>query len=967
MLHLLDATEGRLSMHGYAYGERDYAFGQLILTLRTTLGLTQTGLADQLGVSRHAVAQWEGGSSYPKAEHLKHLIELGWRARAFPAGHEAEAIRQIWRAAHQKVLLDESWLLELSASSPTEPAHRDTRPAEAMSSNKVALWTVPFARNPHFTGRDALLNQLTGQLTSEATEQATLPVRRVALTQAQVIKGLGGIGKTQVAVEYAYRARELGRYTHTLWITAATEETLLMSFAALADRLPGLITDAETNSRKLVAAILHWLEQCPEPWLLIVDNADDLSLIQPYLPLQGNGNILLTTRASAAGWLGPSLEVDTMGLLEGAELLLRRAQRRALASDTEINAAVNLVGALGQFPLALDQAGAYIEETGCSLSDYLQLYQTHRHALLSRRGMQATRYPASVATTWELSFQHIEQTNEAAAELLNLCAFLSPDHIPEELLTEGAKEWPLALQQAIADRFRFNQAISALLAFSLVKRLSEDRLLSIHRLVQVVQRERLPTEEQRQWAERVVRAMNRAFPQESQETASWPQCSRYLDQVQTCDTLIEEYHLRFPEAASLLTRTGAYQRERGMYTLAESLSLHALAICSEQAGACSEQMAATLTQLGFLYQVTGRTSQVEVLYQRALAIHEHLLGPDHAQTIASLYSLASLYEAQRRPQEAEELALRVLEMRERRLGPEHLDTITTLDFLAMLYLTLGRYEEAELLFQRVLAIRERLLGPNHLETARSLNGLGILFLKKGKYAQVEPLYQRVLQIFEQHLGETHPRTMTMWQNLANLSRLQGRYEEAEQRLVRVLARRLELFGPLHPYTADSLALLAEIYQRQERLAEAEQTILRALDIREHHADPDETNLATSFHVLGLVYRDQGRLSEAETAFQRALTIREQMLSPTHTDLAQTLHDLALVRQLQGMLPEARMLYERALLARTQTMGQDHPETRDTHEQLDAVLIALGPPSGYGTCANATRGVGGDGLPEEPGQ
>jgi NB-ARC domain len=185
--------------------------------------------------------------------------------------------------------------------------HRRSAPTEEM-----ALWTVPSARNPHFTGRDDLLDQLMQQLAPSESGQPTA-MRRAALTQAQVIKGLGGIGKTQIAVEYAYRAREQGRYTHTLWITAGSEEAILMSFAALADLLPSFSSKGETDQRKLVAAVLRWLEQCQEPWLLIVDNADELSLVQPYLPLQGNGSILLTTRATAVGWLASSLEVDAMG------------------------------------------------------------------------------------------------------------------------------------------------------------------------------------------------------------------------------------------------------------------------------------------------------------------------------------------------------------------------------------------------------------------------------------------------------------------------------------------------------------------------------------------------------------------------------------------------------------------------------------------------------------------------------
>src|SRR5262249_11111777 len=161
--------------------------------------------------------------------------------------------------------------------------------------------------------------------------------------------------------------------------------------------------------------------------------------------------------------------------------------------------AINVVVALAQFPLAIDQAGAYIEETGCSVSDYLQLYQRYRHQLLARRGRQATGYPESVVTAWSLSFAPGERTNPAASRVLQLCALLAPDHIPEELLAQGAPFWPLQLQQAAADPLTFNQLLETLLAFSLVKRLAEDRMLSIHRLVQAIQRERMDAEMQRAW------------------------------------------------------------------------------------------------------------------------------------------------------------------------------------------------------------------------------------------------------------------------------------------------------------------------------------------------------------------------------------------------------------------------------------------------------------------------------------
>ena len=425
----------------------------------------------------------------------------------------------------------------------TQSSQQESPPSQSQ------VWNVPYHRNPYFTGRDDLLDRLEQQL-APATQNAPIATRSAALTQPHAIKGLGGIGKTQVAVEYAYRACEQGRYTHTFWINSANEEALIASFTALAELLPAFPVKGEIDQRKLVEAVRRWLEQCQEHWLLIFDNADDIALLRDYLPQRGSGSILLTTRAHAVGSLATSIEVDTMGWLEGTHLLLRRAQLFEHASDEEINQAGNIVVALDHFPLALDQAGAYIEETGCGFVGYLQVYHTHRKELLARRGGPETiNYPDSVMTTWSLSFQKVEQANPAAAELLRLCAFLAPDTIPEELITNGAPYWSSPLQQTAADLFLFNQMVEELLKFSLIQRLAETQILRIHRLVQAVQMDTMEPEVQYQWAERVVRAVNEVFPNPSLGMATWPQCLRYLDQAQVCDTLIAQYMLPLVEAA----------------------------------------------------------------------------------------------------------------------------------------------------------------------------------------------------------------------------------------------------------------------------------------------------------------------------------------------------------------------------------------------------------------------------------
>lgn len=677
---------------------------------------------------------------------------------------------------------------------------------------------MPLARNPHFTGRDDLLSALAAQLSpQEAGQPAAL--RRAALTQAQVIKGLGGIGKTQTAVEYAYRAREQGRYSHTLWIAAGSLEALLMSFAALADLLPGVAESLETDQSKLVAAVLRWLEHCQQPWLLLVDNADDLAMVQPYLPLKGPGSILLTTRASAVGWLAPSLEVDAMGIMEGTELLLRRAQRFAGATDEEINEAANLVVALGQFPLALDQAGAYIEETGCSLADYRELYQTHRHALLSRRGRQATRYPASVATTWELSFQQVEQTNPAAAELLRLCAFLAPDHIPEELLTRGAPHWPTALQETVADRFHFNQALETLLAFSLAKRLADQRLLSMHRLVQAVQRERMEPREQRQWAERVVRAVNLVFPHDPQEVDTWPACQRYLEQVQASDTLIGQHQLLLPEAADVLDRTGSYLHERGLYSLAEPLLLRALSLREQLLGEAHPDVADSLQGLASLYWEQGKYAEAEPLLLRALSIWEAQPGPEPPLMPLTLHNLASLYWRQGKYAEAEPLFRRALHIWEEQVGPEYHHVAFPLLGLAGIAGAAGNYEEAERLARQALRLWEEQLGPEHPSVAYGLWGLALIAARQGRASQAEALFARALALREQLLGELHVRTAQVLHDFAGFQHGQGRPREAAVLYQRALTTRERLLGPENPLTLDTRqrlqAVLAELGQTQE--------------------------------------------------------------------------------------------------------------------------------------------------------
>src|SRR6266550_2987345 len=278
-----------------------------------------------------------------------------------------------------------------------------------------------------------------------------------------------------------------------------------VTFAALL-QLP---EQEERDQLKLVQAVKHWLRNNTR-WLLLLDNADDLALVRDFLPPAGRGHTLLTTRAASMGRLAQRIEVDALDSEPGALLLLRRADRLApdapleQAESSERGIALQITQELGGLPLALDQAGAYIEETHCSLADYLQLSHSQRADLLKARGGLVPDHPEPVATTWSLSFAQVQERSTAAADLLRVCAFLHPDAIPEEIITEGAAALGPALQAISSSSMVFNKAIGVLLSYSLLKRQSEEHLLSVHRLVQAVLKDGMDVPTYHQWAERVV-------------------------------------------------------------------------------------------------------------------------------------------------------------------------------------------------------------------------------------------------------------------------------------------------------------------------------------------------------------------------------------------------------------------------------------------------------------------------------
>jgi len=475
---------------------------------------------------------------------------------------------------------------------------------------------------------------------------------------------------------------------------------------------------------------------------------------------------------------------------------------------------------LGGLPLALDQAGAYLEATGTALAAYQQIYQQHRMALLAQRRAQGTDHPEPVASTWSLSFKRVEAMNPAAADLLRLCAYLAPDAIPEEILTQGAKHLGPVLEPVASDAFLLGQAVEALRAYSLIGRDPGLQTLSVHRLVQAVLRDALDASDRQTWAERAIRVVYAALP--PVEHANWPEWERLLAHAQICAVWMDLQGIHLQEAARVLQQTGWYLSERTRYSEAEPLLERAYQMSEQQQGAEHLDTARDALTLGYLYHLQGKYKQAEPLYVLDLTIKEQQLGPEHPDTATSLNNLAELYRAQGKYEQAEPLYQRALAIRERQMGPMHPRTATSLNNLAKLYRAQGKYEQAEPLFVRALAICEQQLGPEHPDTATSLNDLAALYVTQGKYEQAEPLFVRALAIYKQQMGPMHPRTATSLNNLAELYHAQGKDKQAEPLYQRALAICEQQMGPMHPLTqtiqGNYVALLRTMGRDSEAIA-----------------------------------------------------------------------------------------------------------------------------------------------------
>jgi len=685
-------------------------------------------------------------------------------------------------------------------------AERDQIAASALP----PIWNLPHLRNPNFTGWGNLLAQLRSALTSG---------QPAALTQA--IHGLGGVGKTQLAVEYAYR--HAAEYDLVWWVRAEEPAALAADYATLAGPL-NLPQKDEPDQRLVVQAVRRWLSQ-NTGWLLIFDNARRPDDLRDYLPSGGAGHVLVTSRYSAWRGVASPLTVQVMERAESVAFLLKRT------GQTDETAADKLAEALGDLPLALAQAGAYIDATRTTFTDYLDLFQSRRTELWEDE-RPPLGYPHTVATTWSLAMDQIRQDSPAGADLLNLCAFLAPDDIPQTLLSEGGEHLPQPLLSAtVTDHRAMNKAVAALLQYSLMEKTEE--AFSVHRMVQAVARDRLPEEARRTWAEAAVRLVNGAFPSEdTSDVRTWPQCARLLPHALAAAGQGEALGVAPEAMGRLLNQVGLYLEERAEFAEAKAALEGVLAIYEQSLGSEHPYVATAVNNLGGVLRTLGDLAGAREAYQRALAIDEAAFGPDHLNVASVVNNLGLVLKDLGDLEGARAAFERVLGIFEKTLPPEHPYVATTTNNLGLVLQALGDLAGARAHFERALAIDEAAFGPDHPNVARDVNNLGSVLQDLGDLAGARAAFERALAIDEAAFGPDHPNVARDINNLGLVLKDLGDLAEARAHYGRALAIDEAAFGPHHPNVAIRVNNLGSVLRALGDLAGARAHFERALAIDE---------------------------------------------------------------------------------------------------------------------------------------
>ncbi|MCA2940862.1 MAG: tetratricopeptide repeat protein [Microcystis sp. M113S1] len=722
--------------------------------------------------------------------------------------------------------------------------------------------------SPNFVGRQQDLKNLHKALQNEG---------KVSVC---AVRGMGGVGKTELAVQYALSKEFQQRYVACYWFSLNQGD---LATQILLKAAPYLAMPEKLQKSGSVEEQVKWCWQNWHPQegqiLLVIDDVKSLEDIpEELLPISSRFKVMLTTRKRNLSLRFWELSLGVLSEAESIELLTKIVDAELTSRiENEIETAKEICRYLGYLPLALELVAKYLKDDRMlSLEDYLKQLSLEDESLSDEmvRGITAER---GVIAAFNLSWQRLQGLATQLAMLLGRFAAAA---IPWQELVEptiNSLGWE---KKAVKDARKHLDNLSLI-------EIENGKNIVIHALLREYFRY-----QSKQEGDDFIHVLQGGIASSGIAVAKTIPQDPVIADIDRVRLAIPHLELLSQEMLDDIPNpddnliwafvgVARFYSGQGQYNSAERYCDNCLKAVQSRSGDNHPLVATSLNNLAYLYCSQGRYPEAEPLYLEALDLIKRLLGDNHPDVAASLNNLAALYQYQGRYPEAEPLYLEALDLRKRLLGDNHPLVAASLNNLAELYRSQGRYPEAEPLYLEALDLRKQLLGDNHPDVAASLNNLAALYQSQGRYPEAEPLYLEALDLSKRLLGDNHPDVATSLNNLAQLYRSQGRYPEAEPLYLEALDLYKRLLGDNHPLVATSLNNLANLYQSQGRYPEAEPLYLEALDLRKQLLGDNHPDVALSLNNLALLYYSQGRYPEAEPLYLQALAIAEQALGENH--------------------------------------------------------------------------------------
>ena len=705
-----------------------------------------------------------------------------------------------------------------------------------------------------FVGREKVLKNLHQQLQQN---------ERVAIS---AITGMGGIGKTELALQYGDRHWKQGIYSGGIcWFRVRDEDVgiQIVNFA----REIGLQPPDDFD-------LLNKVKYCWRNWqagdvLVVFDDVENYEQIKEYLPPnEPRFKVLVTTRQQ---WLGQSFRRLILEVLEekaALELLVSFVGEERIYQEEE--EAKRLCVDLGYLPLGLELVARYLQrKPNLSLVEMCQRLALEHRSLREASGDMTAQL--GVAAAFELSWQELDKHAQGLACWLSIFA-LAP--IPWKLVEQCLPEEDKEDLEDIRDDFLVNLS------------LLEDKGENTYQLHQLIREFLIGKREELADVEVMKRGFCQTILAVAKDIPETPNRKQIIDLASAISHMVE-----------LITNLTIYLSD-------EDLNLPFIA-------------------LGELYKGQGLYERAKICYQNFLAITQQRFNTDNPQVAVSMSKLASIYYIQANYTDAEILNQQALNIRRKLLEDEHLDIADSLNNLALTYHKQGRYQDAEHLYEQSLQIRSKLLGEEHPDVTDSFNNIALLYDEQGRYQEAEILFIKALEIRKIVLGKEHPRVVTSLNNLASCYHYQERYQEAEEFYLQALDLSKNVLGEEHHDVAITLNNLALIYINKKKFKLAEPKLIEALNIQKHIFGEEHPDIATGINNLAFFYEDIGNIEEAESLYKQALEMETRLLGEKHLDVAITYNNLAKLYYSQNQYTKAKPLYIKAIEIIEPQLESDH--------------------------------------------